>query len=63
MVGATPTADISTALDDAEISAGANEADSILYIGGPPRLNEVRNVTTDAASTGSSFKCELMVGQ
>jgi len=44
VVGAAPTADIATALDDAEISAGSEEADSVLYIGGPPRSSQVWNI-------------------
>jgi len=41
VVGAAPTADIATALEDAEVNAAASEADSVLYIGGPPRLSQV----------------------
>jgi len=42
VVGASPTDDVSTAHDDAEANAGAHEADSILYIGGPPRRDQVK---------------------
>ena len=41
VVGAAPTSDITTALDDAETAAGSQDADSVLYIGGPPRSSEV----------------------
>ena len=38
--------DITSALDDAELAAGAQEADSVLYIGGPPRQSQVKHQTT-----------------
>ncbi len=38
--------DITSALDDAELAAGAQEADSVLYIGGPPRQSQVKHRIT-----------------
>ena len=36
--------DISSALDDAEKGAASHEADSVLYIGGPPRISQVTGI-------------------
>ncbi len=41
VVGASATEGIASAHDDAEANAGAYAADSILYIGGPPRKDQV----------------------